>query len=151
MTRHPKGERGAALLTVLLLVAVMAVIAATVANNGTAMRPYLISDLRGPDLSVLERTTLSELGSPMSATVAKALGRSLADAARLPACRGCTVDGITVHALISRGDEGPATVIAYSGSVAVAVVVEPQGSVAEARSTAARAAMSVLGTARPAA
>lgn len=126
----------------------MALVAAAIANDGIAMRPFLVSDLRGPDLAVLDRTTMARVGSPMSSSAAQALGSALATAASLPACPGCSIEGRTVHALTSTGTSGPAVVIAYSGRVAVAVVVEPTASVAQARRTAVSAAMSVLRTAR---
>lgn len=126
----------------------LALLAAAIANDGTAMRPFLVSDLRGPDLAVLDRTAISRVGSPMSSTAARSLGRALATAAGLPACSGCSVEGRTVHALTSTGTSGPAVVIAYTGRVAVAVVVEPTGSTADARRTAVSAAMAVLRSAR---
>jgi peptidoglycan glycosyltransferase len=48
-----------------------ALIAATVANNGVQMRPYLVEQLRGPDLTTIHyRASPDELRRPISAEVA---------------------------------------------------------------------------------
>lgn len=128
----------------------LALLAATVANHGTTMRPYLVSDVRGPDLSVLERTTPSQLGMPISTEVAGALARVMLAAASAN-CPHCSVRNRVVHALASTPTAGdaPAVVIGYSGRVAVAVVVERGGAAGDDRDTAAQTAMAVLGAVRP--
>lgn len=50
-----------------------ALVAATIANNGTQMRPYLIDTLQGPDLNPLGRADLEVLRKPVSADVAAQL------------------------------------------------------------------------------
>ena len=47
-----------------------AMIAATVANSGVLMKPYLIHQVTASDLSVVQQTQPQELGQPISATVA---------------------------------------------------------------------------------
>jgi penicillin-binding protein A len=47
-----------------------AMIAATVANNGVLMKPYLVGQVTASDLSVVSQTQPQELGQPISATVA---------------------------------------------------------------------------------
>ncbi len=47
-----------------------AMIAATVANGGVMMKPYLIDQVTASDLSVVDQTQPQELGQPISATVA---------------------------------------------------------------------------------
>jgi peptidoglycan glycosyltransferase len=47
-----------------------AMIAATVANGGVLMKPYLIDQVTASDLSVVDQTQPQELGQPISATVA---------------------------------------------------------------------------------
>lgn len=44
----------------------MAMVAAAVGNNGLVMRPYLVQEIRGPDLSILRTTTPSEFGRALS-------------------------------------------------------------------------------------
>ena len=45
-------------------------VAATVANGGVLMKPYLIDQVTASDLSVVDQTQPQELGQPISATVA---------------------------------------------------------------------------------
>ncbi len=47
-----------------------AMVAATVANGGVLMKPYLIDQVTASDLSVVNQTQPQELGQPISATVA---------------------------------------------------------------------------------
>jgi peptidoglycan glycosyltransferase len=47
-----------------------AMFAATVANGGTLMKPYLIQQITASDLSVVQQTQAQELSKPVSATVA---------------------------------------------------------------------------------
>ena len=47
-----------------------AMIAATVANGGVLMKPYLIQQVTASDLSVVDQTQPQQLGQPISATVA---------------------------------------------------------------------------------
>ncbi|WP_346620846.1 penicillin-binding protein 2 [Blastococcus montanus] len=69
-----------------------ALVAATVANDGVQMTPYLVDELRAPDLSVLDETDPEVLREPISAEVADQLtemmvsvvARGSGRAARLP-------------------------------------------------------------------
>lgn len=47
-----------------------AMVAATVANGGTRMRPYLIDKLQAPDLTITDTTTPRSLNQPISSRVA---------------------------------------------------------------------------------
>lgn len=51
----------------------MAMVAAAVGNNGIVMRPYLVQEIRGPDLSILRTATPEEFGSALSPENAAAL------------------------------------------------------------------------------
>ncbi|WP_347058731.1 penicillin-binding protein 2 [Blastococcus sp. HT6-30] len=83
-----------------------AMVAATVANDGVQMKPYLIDELRAPDLSVIDSTDPEELREPISAEVAEGLtemmvsvvARGSGRAARLP---GMEVAGKTGTAQVS--------------------------------------------------
>ncbi len=48
-------------------------VAATIANDGTMMRPYIASAVTNRDLSVLQSTTPTELGQPISSATAEML------------------------------------------------------------------------------
>jgi penicillin-binding protein A len=47
-----------------------AMFAATVANNGVLMKPYLVQQVQASDLSVVDQTQAAQLGQPISATIA---------------------------------------------------------------------------------
>jgi len=47
-----------------------AMIAATVANNGVLMKPYLVQQVTASDLSIVQQTQPQQLSQPISATVA---------------------------------------------------------------------------------
>jgi peptidoglycan glycosyltransferase len=51
----------------------MASVAATIANGGKRMRPYVVSEVLAPDLSVLDETKSEQLGEPISASTARQL------------------------------------------------------------------------------
>jgi penicillin-binding protein A len=51
----------------------MAMVAAAVANDGTLMQPYIVSEVRSPEADLLERTQPDEYSEPMSGTAAAQL------------------------------------------------------------------------------
>jgi len=60
-------------------------IAATIANGGTMMKPYLVKEVQAPDLSPVLTTTPQELGSPISPTVASQLTQMMVSVTNNPA------------------------------------------------------------------
>jgi len=48
----------------------MAQVAAAIANGGAMMKPYLVSQITGPDLKVLSRATTTVLANPLNPTIA---------------------------------------------------------------------------------
>ena len=85
-----------------------AMIAAAVANGGTLMRPYLVDQVRAPDLTVIDQTDPETMSEPVSETVAGELQQMMESVvtdgtgrkARIP---GATVGGKTGTAEI--GDD----------------------------------------------
>jgi penicillin-binding protein A len=47
-----------------------AMLAATIANNGTLMRPYLVQQVQAADLSIIDSASPTQLSQPVSASVA---------------------------------------------------------------------------------
>jgi peptidoglycan glycosyltransferase len=50
-----------------------AMVAAAVANDGSLMKPYLVDQVRAPDLTVIDRTDPEQLSEPISADIANQL------------------------------------------------------------------------------
>jgi peptidoglycan glycosyltransferase len=118
----------------------MAMVAATVANRGKLMQPYLVQETRAPDLSVLDETQPEELGQAMSPATAQQLTdmmvRVVEDGTgsngRIP---GVTVAGKTGTAQQGGGRRPHAWFISFAPAedpkVAVAVVIENGGNASE--------------------
>jgi peptidoglycan glycosyltransferase len=115
----------------------MAMVAAGVADHGVVMKPYLVKELQGPDLAVLDQTQPAELSRPLTAPVAAELTGMMVrvvtsgtgTAAQIP---GITVAGKTGTAQHGSGGAAPhAWFIAFAPAqnpvVAVAVLVEDGG------------------------
>jgi len=61
-----------------------AMLAATVANNGTLMKPYLIQQVVASDLSVVDSTSPQQMGQPISSTTAGYLNQMMTAAVQQP-------------------------------------------------------------------
>jgi peptidoglycan glycosyltransferase len=115
----------------------MAMVAATIANDGVVMEPTVVDRIVAPDGAIVQRTRPKELGRAVEPEAARAVAAMMRDAveegtgtaARIP---GYVVGGKTGTA--ETGIEGLNTTwfIAYAGKtkpeVAIAVVVEQQNS-----------------------
>jgi peptidoglycan glycosyltransferase len=111
----------------------MAMVAAAVANDGDVMRPYVVDEVRAPNLSVLDKTDPQSISKAMSSTTAEELTKMLvatvADGTAAPAqIPGVEVAGKTGTAQ-SSGDRPPyAWFVSFAPAndpkVAVAVLVQ---------------------------
>lgn len=115
----------------------MAQVAATIANNGQGMRPYLVDEVRAPDLSVLDKTGPEEMperamsaqsASQLTQMMVEVVDRGTGTTAQLP---GIKVAGKTGTAQ-SAADRPPyAWFVSFAPAddpqVAVAVLVEDAG------------------------
>jgi peptidoglycan glycosyltransferase len=115
----------------------MALVAATIANDGQGMKPYLVDEVRAPDLSVLEKNNSEEMPQrAMSASSAQALTRMMVDVvkggtgttAQIP---GVEVAGKTGTAQSARDRNPYAWFVSFAPAdnpkVAVAVIVQDAG------------------------
>jgi peptidoglycan glycosyltransferase len=115
----------------------MAMVAATIANNGVVMKPYVVDRIVAPDGSTVVRNKPQDLGRAVKPTTAKAVAAMMqaaveggtGTAARIP---GVTVGGKTGTAETGISGLNTTWFISYAGrnrpEVAIAVVVEEQNS-----------------------
>jgi peptidoglycan glycosyltransferase len=73
-----------------------AMIASAVANDGTLMSPYLVDQVRAPDLSVIDQTDPEELSEPVSADVADQLTEMMVSVVENGSGRRAQIPGVTV-------------------------------------------------------
>jgi peptidoglycan glycosyltransferase len=73
-----------------------AMIASAVANDGTLMSPYLVDQVRAPDLSVIDQTDPEELSEPVSADVADRLTEMMVSVVEDGSGRRAQIPGVTV-------------------------------------------------------
>jgi peptidoglycan glycosyltransferase len=73
-----------------------AMIAAAVANDGTLMAPYLVDQLRAPDLSVLDETDPEELSEPVTPEVADQLTEMMESVVTNGSGRAARIPGVPV-------------------------------------------------------
>lgn len=73
-----------------------AMIASAVANDGTLMSPYLVDQVRAPDLSVIDQTDPDQLSEPISADVADQLTEMMTSVVENGSGRRARIPGVTV-------------------------------------------------------
>jgi len=111
----------------------MAMVAAAIGNGGVTMAPYLVQEIRGPDLAILQTTQPQEFATAMSADHARQLTDMMVQAVeqgtgsngRIP---GIAVAGKTGTAQTAQDRPSVAWFIAFAPAqapqVAVAVAIE---------------------------
>ena len=108
-----------------------AVIAATIANGGVRMKPYLVSKITGRDLSTLRTTKPQKAGRAIPEKTADTLKELMVDAEKWAGGDASIASktGTAEHGEDSRNSQPHAWYIAFSTSadVAVAVLVENGG------------------------
>jgi peptidoglycan glycosyltransferase len=71
-----------------------ALLAATVANDGTLMKPYVVQDVKAPDLTTVQQATSSVLSQPVSARSAGQLKQMMQSVVNSPSGTAYVVPGI---------------------------------------------------------
>ena len=114
----------------------MALVSAAIANDGVLMQPYLIRDVRGPDLSVVDRTTPQEFSTPLSTADARTIAAMMVSVVQRGTASNGRVTGVRVGAKTGTAETGTkskphAWFTAFAPGVAVAVVIENGGGASE--------------------
>jgi peptidoglycan glycosyltransferase len=73
-----------------------AMVAAAVANDGTLMQPYLIDQVRAPDLSVLDETDPEEFSEPVSPEIADQLTEMMVSVVENGSGQAAQIPGVQV-------------------------------------------------------
>jgi len=110
----------------------MAEVAATVANGGARMQPYLVAGLQAPDLSALgDPTQPKKLGQVMSSTTADTLTQ-LMIGAESHAGSGGEINGVQIASKTGTAEHGesPKTTPPHTWYIAFAPAKDPQVAVA---------------------
>jgi len=115
-----------------------AVVAATIANDGVAMQPYLVESLKGPDLSNISTTVPYQQRRAVSPEIAAKLTELMVSAEKVAQQKGA-IPGVQIASKTGTAEHGTdprhtpphawyiAFAPAQSPKVAVAVVVENGG------------------------
>jgi peptidoglycan glycosyltransferase len=118
----------------------MAMVAATVANRGELMSPYLVQEVRAPDLSPLDVTQPTSLGRAMSPASAQQLTDMMVQVVENGTGTNGKISGVTVAGKTGTAQQGGgrrphAWFISFAPAenpkVAVAVVIENGGNASE--------------------
>ncbi|MFF6980278.1 peptidoglycan D,D-transpeptidase FtsI family protein [Streptomyces sp. NPDC008343] len=116
----------------------MAMVTAALANDGKLMQPYIIDEIRDPDLSVLQKTQPVEMSQAVSASTAQKVQQMMEFTAAKGSAQRAQIDGITVGGKTGTAQRGVdvAKEVPYGWfvsygkkqdgtSVAVAVFIDP--------------------------
>ena len=115
----------------------MAMLAATIANNGVVMRPYIVDRIVAPDGSIVVRTKREDLGRAIKPETAQAVAAMMKTVVEGGTGTAAQIAGVTVGGKTGTAETGIAGLnttwfISYAGrsrpEVAIAVVVEQQNS-----------------------
>ena len=129
----------------------MAMLTATIANDGLVPRPYVVDRIVAPDGSIVVRTKPQDLGRAVKPETAQAVADMMKEAVEGGTGTAARISGLTVGGKTGTAETGIAGLnttwfIGYAGreqpEVAIAVVVEEQNSTGGA--TAAPVARDVL-------
>jgi penicillin-binding protein A len=115
----------------------MAMLAATIANDGVVMKPYVVDRVLAPDGSIVSRTKPDELGRAVKTETARQVAAMMRDAVEEGTGTAARLSGLVVGGKTGTAETGVRGLnttwfISYAGKaraqVAIAVVVEQQKS-----------------------
>jgi peptidoglycan glycosyltransferase len=114
----------------------MAMVTAGIANGGTVMKPYLVDEVRSPDLEPLEKTTPEPFRTAVSADVARDLTQMMIEVVDQGTATPAQIPGMKVAGKTGTAQSSPsrppyAWFVSFAPAdnpqVAVAVLVEDAG------------------------
>jgi peptidoglycan glycosyltransferase len=85
----------------------MALVAAGIANDGVVMKPYLVSQILGPDLTVLQNTNPSAFGRAMSVENSKILRDMMVGVVTKGTASNARITGINVGGKTGTAENAP--------------------------------------------
>ncbi|AVH58606.1 MULTISPECIES: peptidoglycan D,D-transpeptidase FtsI family protein [Streptomyces] len=116
----------------------MAMVTAALANDGKLMQPYIVDEVRGPDLGTLEKTQPAVMSQAVSPETAQKVQQMMEFTAKEGSAQRAQIDGITVGGKTGTAQRGAnvADEVPYGwfvsygknpdgASVAVAVFIDP--------------------------
>ena len=108
----------------------MAMVAAGVANGGIVMRPYVVDEVRSPELDVLDKTEPSELSRAVSASTAQELKEMMVSTVTNGTASPAAIPGVDVAGKTGTAESGDPDVPPYAWFVSFAPADDPQVAVA---------------------
>lgn len=107
----------------------MAMVAAGIANDGIVMKPYLVDQILGPNLKVLENTSPTQFSRAMSETNARALKDMMVHVVARGTGSNARISGVAVGGKTGTAETRPGSP-AHAWFVALAPAVNPQVAIA---------------------
>ncbi|MFL6002010.1 MAG: peptidoglycan D,D-transpeptidase FtsI family protein [Nocardioides sp.] len=108
----------------------MAMVVAGIANGGDVMRPYIVDEVRSPELDVLDKTDPQVLSRAVSASTAEELKEMLVDTVNDGTASPGAIPGVQVAGKTGTAESGRDNVPPYAWYVSFAPAEDPQVAVA---------------------
>jgi penicillin-binding protein A len=108
----------------------MAMVVSAVANGGIAMQPYVVDEVRSPELDVLDKTEENPLSRAVSASTAEELKEMLVSTVANGTASPAAIPGVDVGGKTGTAESGRANIPPYAWFVSFAPADDPQVAVA---------------------
>lgn len=108
----------------------MAMVSAGIANGGTVMRPYLVDEVRSPELDVLHKTDPEELSQAVSASTASVVKDLMVYTVSQGTATPAIIPGVDVAGKTGTAQSGIPSVPPYAWFTSFAPADDPQVAVA---------------------
>ena len=108
----------------------MAMVVSAVANGGVAMRPYVVDEVRSPELDILDKTEPESLSQAVSTSTAEELKEMLVSTVDNGTASPAAIPGVPVGGKTGTAESGNPDVPPYAWFVSFAPADDPQVAVA---------------------